>query len=68
MSPCQVPSRLRRITLTTPSLQARLELVAQWANAVNLCGVDRPEWPAADSGPTAPQDREAPPFPRGLCS
>jgi hypothetical protein len=36
MSPCQVPSGLRRMTLTTPSILARSELVAQWAKAVNL--------------------------------
>ena len=29
MSPCQVPSGLRRITLTTPSILARSELVVQ---------------------------------------
>src|SRR5512133_1182768 len=36
MSPCQVRSGLRRMTLTTPSLLARSEVVAQWAKAVNL--------------------------------
>jgi hypothetical protein len=36
MSPCHVSSGLRRITLTTPSILARSELVAQWAKAVNF--------------------------------
>jgi len=27
------------MTLTTPSILARSELVAQWAKAVNLCGM-----------------------------
>jgi hypothetical protein len=27
------------MTLTTPSILARSELVAQWAKAVNLCGI-----------------------------
>ena len=39
MSPCQVPSGLRRMTLTTPSILARSELVAQCAKAASLCGM-----------------------------
>lgn len=39
ISPCQPPSALRRIRLTTPSRRARRELVAQWRNASNLCGM-----------------------------
>ncbi len=36
MSPCQLPSGLRRMTLTAPSSLARCELVAQWENAVRV--------------------------------
>jgi hypothetical protein len=38
-SPRQVPSALRRMTLTTPSILARAELVAQCSKAANLCGI-----------------------------
>ena len=39
MSPCQVPSELRRMTLTTPSSVVRSEVVAQWPITVCLCGM-----------------------------
>ena len=39
MSPCQVPSLLRRMMLTTFSSEAVVELVVQYAKAANLCGI-----------------------------
>ena len=67
MSPCQVPSALRRRTLADWSKRARSVAVAQWRKAANLCGTVA-TMPSRLRTASAPRRKACSDAPAGTCA